>query len=241
MKKILVLSNLVLLSVIGVLSLQGGCRDKTEKSDRPGSDETTYTCTECPNTNPPASVKMGYFKELVSNYRNNHWSAINNAFIARGTNQVDSRSVWFDLNTLKSFIATIENKVNNECGNHCEKGLGIRIYFGEYDATNSPKTDYVNLHTLIMVPTIKDRNKFGTPEENVDFDPDYLSSCKPMLPPDTADLDILLPTINTTDMTAMNHGEIIPPPPPPNSMFCTGAKFMHWVDKMDNPSLPTCP
>lgn len=240
MKKILVLSNLVLLSVVALLSFQVGCRNNI---DKPPSEETTYTCTECPNTNPPASVKMGYFKELVSNYRDNHWSIINNAFIAKGINQIDSRSVWFDLNTLKSFIATIENKVNTQCGDHCKQELGIRIYFGEYDATNSPKTDYVNLHTLIMVPTIKDKTKLGTPSENVDFDPDYLSSCKPMLPPDTANLDILLPTINTTDMTAMNHGEIIPPPPPttPGSPFCTGAKFMHWVDKIDNPSLSTCP
>lgn len=238
MKKILVLSNLALLSVIGLLLTQNGCRDKRET---PTSDETTYTCTNCPNTNAPAPVKMGYFKELLSNYRDNHWSIINNAFIAKGIKQVDSRSVWFDLNTLKSFIATLESKVNAQCGDHCKQELGIRIYFGEYDNTNSPKTMYVNLHTLIMVPTIKDQTKLGTPNENVDFDPDYLSSCKPMLPPDTADLDILLPTINTTDMTAMNHGEIIPPPPPPSGIFCTGAKFMHWVDKIDDPTLTTCP
>lgn len=74
------------------------------------------------------------------------------------SDSVDSRSVWFSLDSLKTFICTIEKY--NEGLVKKSDSLGIRFYFGVYSDTHNI---YPGKHTLILVPT---RSK-------VDFDPRY--------------------------------------------------------------------
>lgn len=232
MKKILVTTNLITaLALCSILFT--AC---PEKKDLP---DVTNTCTPCKGTLPPSSVAINYFKALISNYRNNHWQTINTNLNNR-SGAVDSRSVWFNLNQLKGFIYEIEKNVAANCqGNHCGKELGIRIYFGEYDNTTNPT--YAGYHTLVMVPTMKNpnREKWNTPEENIDFDYSILNKCQPACPDSSIQsLMALLPDFGNTSMGAMNHGGLIPPP----DRVCTGARFMDYVDYSDGiKPLCTCP
>lgn len=233
MKKLLLITNLITAMALGTLLLNG-CEDSPEISTPTTTTNIDNTCTACPNSQLPSAVPMSYFKSLISNYRNNHWSTIN-AHLNNRSSQVDSRSVWFDLNQLKGFIHAIETNVAAKCqGNHCDKQLGIRIYYGEYD--NTTNRTYSGYHTLVMVPTMRneDTTKYNTPEEHVDFDYRYLTNCKPQcLSAVTPELMALLPSIT---MGAMNHGGIIPPP----DRICTGARFMDLVDHLDGIK-PLCP
>jgi hypothetical protein len=106
-------------------------------------------------------------------------------------NFADTRSVWFSLDKLKSFIAEIENKV---CSSQCNTGnldLGVRFYFGDYpDAdymTNNGNEDYATVkstygkhQTIFLVPTYRDQDRGA----QVDFDPRDMGDlaklqCKP--------------------------------------------------------------
>jgi hypothetical protein len=89
----------------------------------------------------------------------------------------DTRSVWFSLATLKSFIAEIENKVCNSPCNTGNLDLGVRFYFGDYPdsnyMTNKGNEDYATVkstygkhQTIFLVPTYMDDSK-----AQVDFDP----------------------------------------------------------------------
>lgn len=224
MKKILLKTNLIAAFTLCTF-LFSACGDEVKRIEG-----TTSTCTPCEGSTPPSAVPISYFKSLLSNYRNNHWQAINTHLSNRG-GAVDSRAVWFNLNELKSFIQTIESNVAANCdGNHCKKELGIRIYFGEYDHTTNPS--YPGYHTLVMVPTMKnpDVKKWNTPEENVDFDYRYIRGCNPPCPDSlTSEIMALLPNFGNTSMGVMNHGGLIPPP----DRVCTGARFMDLVDYLD--------
>lgn len=236
MKKLFFINSTITAITVATLFFIG-CENDIEPIIPPTSSNIENTCTACPDSRMPSAVSINYFKSLVSNYRANHWNTINSNLNNR-SGQVDSRSVWFDLNELKGFINAIETSVANKCdGKHCDKQLGIRIYFGEYD--NTTNANYSGYHTLIMVPTIKnsDPRKINTPEENLDFDYRYLNTCKPKCPDSlTTELMALLPSLGNADMGAMNHGGIIPPP----DRVCTGARFMDLVDYLDGVR-PLCP
>jgi hypothetical protein len=148
-------------------------------------------------------IDLSFAKALVSNYRKNHWSMINGGngrpacpSLLQNPNfptVQDSRSVWFSLDDLKDFIAEIESTT-------ATGELGVRIYFGEYSTamltTQPQNAQYAGLHTLLMVPTVEKADGF-----NHDFDPATGSS----------------DFTTSVDMSALNHGTLIPPP-----FFLTG-------------------
>lgn len=105
----------------------------------------------------------------------------------------DANSIWFSLETLKSFIWNIENAA-------CQKGcynstnnlnLGVRIYYARYpddDSMNNNQdllvlphstpnsavnNSFAEHHTIFMVPTFRDANN---PNTQWDFDPWHWSS-----------------------------------------------------------------
>ncbi|MCP1384727.1 hypothetical protein [Runella salmonicolor] len=122
-----------------------------------------------------SGLSLSEAKELTGLYSKNHYPSYTRGMQSGFSRKlVDSKSVWFSLETLKKFIYQIERFSCQNCGQKAP-ALGVRIYFGEYSGTtgtnaalpgfqNLPR-EYAGLHTLMMVPTIKQKNK------NVDFDP----------------------------------------------------------------------
>jgi hypothetical protein len=227
MKKILLTTN-VITGLALVMTLFTACPAK------PVSEKISNTCTPCKMSTADAYKPLTgqYVIDLISNYRDHQWNYIssNPSFTAAPAVGHDARSVWFSLNRLKDFIATIESYVEKDTttgcgGHHCERELGIRIYFGAYGPTHAvPNPSYAGKHTLVMIPTYRDFSQLNTPNENVDFDPRYMNACGlPVGNIDTASMTALIPTL---EIDGMNHGTIVPPP----DMACTGARFMHWID-----------
>lgn len=129
-------------------------------------------------------------QNLVDNYRSNQLEAIN-----QDLNIEDAHSVWFDLPTLKSFVAEIEAQAKLIDQNVKDVDLGIRFYYAAYPAVPEPSvpTDYANRHTLVMIPT-KKMNNF-----NYDFNPFENKS------------ESLAVAGVLTDALALNHGDLVPP------------------------------
>lgn len=109
--------------------------------------------------------------ELSKNYREDK----NKAYVydVKGTllDTLDARAAWFDLQTLKDYIASIESEVNKlNCDSNVK--LGIKIYYGKYPSSadndaglkDVDKKDF-NRHTVFMVPTFFDG------KQNVAFTP----------------------------------------------------------------------
>lgn len=129
-------------------------------------------------------------QNLVDNYRSNQLEAIN-----QDLNIEDAHSVWFDLPTLKSFVAEIEAQAKLIDQNVKDVDLGIRFYYAAYPAVPEPSvpTEYANRHTLVMIPTKKMNNL------NYDFNPFENKS------------ESLAVAGVLTDALALNHGTLVPP------------------------------
>ncbi len=232
MKNVLIITNIATLFILG-FTYFSGCK-KAEIDP----EKATNTCIVCPNTKAYQQVSTDFVKSLLRNYRKNHWTKINASGII--PTSIDSRSVWFDMDVIKSFIADVEAKTDAICEEgHCNKKLGIRIYFGEYGKGAEPLySAYDGLHTLVMVPTIQNPELEGTDREHVDFDPEHMTGCSPL----TIDTSWQFITALMPEITVTNHGTLIPPPDPFLGP-CTGAKFMHFIDLQDlvRPSTSPCP
>ena len=128
-------------------------------------------------------------QNLVDNYRLNQLETIN-----QNLNMDDAHSVWFNLTTLKNFIAEIENQALLIDKNVKDEDLGIRFYYAAYpEVPEIPiPTDYSKRHTLIMIPTKK--------KDNLDYDFNPLENT-----------NVALAITGTTDALAMNHGTLVPP------------------------------
>ncbi|MFL9834594.1 hypothetical protein [Chryseobacterium terrae] len=129
-------------------------------------------------------------QNLVDNYRSNQLEVINESL-----NMEDAHSIWFDLPTLKSFIAEIETQAQLIDQNVKDEDLGIRFYYAAYPQVPemSVPTDYANRHTLVMIPTKK--------KDNLDYDFNPLEDTN----------GALAITGLITDALAMNHGTLVPP------------------------------
>lgn len=178
----------------------------------------------------------GLSKKLVNDMLDIYKSEVSYAnYSPHGNADVDSRAVWFNLDSLKKFIWVIESQARKNHLNAASK-LGVRMYFARYPAAANwgdyggalsfINTNYNKMHTLIMVPTYNN----GT--YNVDFDPYYFSGNVP-----SSLLDILASTNNpklglmrsVTDqtITAQNHGDLIPPMSGGNYQ---GAELLQYSD-----------
>lgn len=151
MKKLLVLTNVLWLSVF----LFMGFKPLDENKAKPLA--STYDLVEA------SLVDM-----MAGSFRNNYINPTRNVGTKKESYANDSRSVWFSLLKLESFIADMKAK--------SPLTTGIRFYFIQYpnDITQWNKynylkrhisTSYKNHHSLMLVPTYYD----GT--YDVDFDP----------------------------------------------------------------------
>lgn len=155
------------------------------------------------NINPKSSqLELNLLKTMAFKYQN-------------PISASETRSVWFNLDTLKKFIFQIEKKTCNTCTGN----LGIRIYYGRYPTITTPVSNpfadlngldvsYTNIHTLFMVPTIDKPDGY-----HYDFDPAV--SCNPYEYKKMDTTGIYPPGGTTvTALMAQNHGDACPPLPP---------------------------
>ncbi len=162
-----------------------------------------------PNTLPSALIQ-----NLIENYRSSQLTAINS-----GLDMNDAHSIWFDLPTLKKFIADIEAETQNVNPEVTENDLGIRFYYAAYPSTenwnimeNQPiGQEYAGKHTLVLVPTMKKANEEG---EMLDYDFNPLNSGTNL----RSNVSLMLSLESADDepqsednALAQNHGQLIPP------------------------------
>ncbi len=168
------------------------------------------------NTN---GMNADIVKALVKNYTDNHLAVINasaalTALRAPGSSS-DAWSAFFSINDLKTFIDQVESNTYVKC-NDVSGELGIRFYYAEYPAYDSPLwgtpglpaslQQYAGMHTLLLVPTYRDDSSGN----NVDFDPTCATPAGIPIP-----LPVVfsnLPGPNGSNVMMMDHAGLIPPP-----------------------------
>lgn len=142
------------------------------------------------NTSMDNLIPTELIQSLVDNYRSNQLEAINESL-----NIEDAHSVWFDLPTLKNFVAEIEAHAELIDQNVKDTDLGIRFYYAAYPAVpeSSVPAEYAKRHTLVMIPTKKLNNL------NYDFNPIENTS------------ESLAVAGSLSNALALNHGTLVPP------------------------------
>lgn len=186
MKKVLLFTNVALLSIILVLSC-----NKTDIVADNTSNESTKSATvskaPCQNENCMActdhsssrfdGIDPYLAKQLFVDYVDKNQPRLQIA-----ENIEDANRLWFSLESLKNFIWQIEKEMcNKPCARENELRLGVRVYYARYpsdmhiDGLRGLPKDYAEHHTLFMVPTYEDQT--GT---QVDFDPwNWGNECTP--------------------------------------------------------------
>ena len=188
-------------------------------------------------------LPLEYANLLVSNYRCNHWRSIN-SFCPTMKNRgdtVDSRTAWFNLDSIKDFINAVETQTCYENQNNNSFKLGIRIYFGEYPKdtsylfTHGVPSEYSGFHTLVLIPTYYD----NVLKQNVDFEPRKPIVIGAPINFDSTGLVGVTGLIPSLDITAENHAGLAPPPGICDQYWNnTGALFMSYVDHADGYGQP---
>ncbi|AFL82015.1 hypothetical protein Aeqsu_2560 [Aequorivita sublithincola DSM 14238] len=128
---------------------------------------------------PMSELAVALVHKMSNNYKSNQLSVINNDTSNRFTTTAgkgDTRAIWFDLETLKAFLYHLEIETKKKDASISGTDLGVRIYYASYPDTTSwglfpdlvglSGSDYEDHHTLVMIPTIRNKNNV-----DVDFNP----------------------------------------------------------------------
>lgn len=184
------------------------------------SNTTQFTTLNASGTEPkPTTLRMKLIQEMVDDYRKTQLLSIENA--SRNAVKDDSHSILFDLDTLKKFISDIEKGVK-QVEPKSKPTLAIRMYYASYpvkEKWNEPGYEnlrnllgkdipklYERKHTLIMVPVIKTDKGIFT-----DFNPFDKSTYGGFPKKINRALSLLKDPSDTTEIPALNHGQLIPP------------------------------
>lgn len=238
MKKILIATNLLILSIVLVMS----CQTTTTEKKSVDLQMVEKGLSDCM----PNGLRVDYdtfydggsMDAMLAKALSESFAAdpgksyVNGGSPFAGRSRIqDTRSIWFDLRRLKNLIYTIENSV---CEKDCDKPirLGVRIYLAKYPSITGPAAKdahlklipeiYQNRLTAFMVGTFD--NAKG---KHIDFDPMNVgpNKCKPITFARLLDSlggrkelsvnGLRLPKsalFKLEDTTAMNQGDLMPPP-----------------------------
>ncbi len=143
-----------------------------------------------------STLTVDFIKAVVEQYKNNQLK-----FATENLRMDDARSIWFDLPTLKAFIADVENQARIQNPDITDADLGVRMYYGAYpENMENPDVDkeYRKRHTLVMIPTKKEKNESGE-VYNQDFSPVDSGASNERL------------ALTAQNALAQNHGKLSPP------------------------------
>ncbi|MBB4808193.1 hypothetical protein HNP38_003534 [Chryseobacterium defluvii] len=175
----------------------------------------------------PSTMNTTLIQNLVNNYRNNQLSTINS-----NLSMDDARSIRFDLNVLKKFIADIESEVQKVDTNINGQDLGIRFYYAAYPSeenwdimeNQSVEPEYAGKHTLVMIPTLKMKDEndalldydFNPLDPSTYSQPNNIEGNAEALTLDSRENST---TSTLTEICAQNHGQLIPPADPKTETY----------------------
>lgn len=237
MKKLLIISNLFMLSLIMFISCKKDKLNTTSSTTseaglhgKGSHDANREECPKCFNhsTTPFEGVNATTAWTISNNYK-----TINQPLLEINGVGPDANSIWFSMESLKNFIWKVEEAV---CEKRCPNGinLGIRLYYARYpeQLTNDLaglNPDFAQRHTIFMVPTFQE-----SPDSQIhwDFDPWHWGTdgCKPRSmtewfatgPKPFGSENSLVFSIGESQYftdgygnltSALNHGGLIPPYP----------------------------
>jgi len=174
------------------------------------------------STVPMSELKVAMVHKMARGYKQYQGTAIQEKFGMR-----DAESIWFDLETLKTFLYHLEWNTKRTDSAINSEDLGVRIYYASYPDKSTRqyysdlddlRSDYEGRHTVMMIPTLRK----GTLD--FDFNPlDYdtfsnglgailaYENAESSNPQNTGGLTGRLEIDPKLPIGAQNHGTLIPP------------------------------
>lgn len=167
MKKLLIFSNLITLSVLSILVMKG-CSptdNPDEANGKSGQLKGTQVVLDYANYDSFKSMSIPQAMILKKNYMANHLPAIR-----KSLNIEDTEYIYYSLEDLKNMIWYIEYYAKASGQNIKSEDLGVNVHFGQY-----PKADLLKQFpqleklggegnkagrtTIFFVPTVKQNGK----------------------------------------------------------------------------------
>lgn len=129
--------RLVLMCTLATVFLLASCAKKKK------GDISQYT-----GEKPKQTIKYDYAKKLEKEYVRTRANPLDSLLNKRGVIKgKDVRDIWFDLETMKKYIAYVEAESKKKG----YKKLGLRVYYGAYPGNNQyPDPSYA---TVFFMPT----------------------------------------------------------------------------------------
>lgn len=209
MKKAMIAANILFFVIVGFYA----CNNQKSDSD---------ACQKIHSQDFTGQPIKGYLDvNLAKEIADAYYADKDKSFISDAggvTNVEDSRTVWFDLQTLKQYIWQIEDTLCKQGCNIDSLGLGLHLYFAKYPDSSlisqfGVEPRYANHQTIFLTATYKGK------KNNIDFDPFHPGpdKCKP-----TPLRAYLQRSSNSREgmklsggdgAGVLNHGGLIPPPP----------------------------
>ncbi len=167
MKKLLIFSNLVTMSILGMLVMKG-CSQPDRPDEAPGNAahlKGTQIVLDYANTKGFKSMSIPQAMILKKNYMTNHLPAIKKTL-----NVEDTESLYYTLEELKNMIWYIEYYAKASGQNIKSEDLGVNVHFGQYPSSDLLKqfpqleklggeANKAGKTTIFFVPTIVQNGK----------------------------------------------------------------------------------
>ncbi len=176
MKKLLIFSNLVTISILAMLVMKG-CSQADAPDEAPGTTSNlkgSQLVLDYANTKGFKSMSIAQAMILKRNYMANHLPAIR-----KSLNIEDTESLYYTLEELKNLIWYIEYYAKASGMNVKSEDLGVNVHFGQYPTTDLLKqfpqlellggeANKAGKQTIFFVPTIiQDGKRFEfNPKKN---------------------------------------------------------------------------
>lgn len=185
MKKILIAVNVLFLTAVFFMACNSNNSAETSEPVTGTGDEVRTRSAE--STGPDISQELyGLLDDDLAVRMSEAYRDDNRKSRITGSDgELDARSIWFDLETIKLFIAKIEASVGG--AKNCDSmHLGIRMYYAKYpegeefnryaEALSQLGRNIEGKHTIFMTPTYYDN------DENIDFNFEEVGDnpCKPI-------------------------------------------------------------
>ncbi len=183
MKKALIVTNVLTLVLLYMSSFTATKKETPVITNGPNCDDIVMNY----QNSPISGIALSTAQTMATNYQGRFSNTCITPYFK--LNHKNSKSVWFSLERLKSFIWEIESRMcNKNCKSDKPDSLGVRIYFGAYPNFNALSAaarkdynvlpgSYIKYNSVFFVPTYYDSKN----NINIDFDPRNMGAneCKP--------------------------------------------------------------